>query len=819
MPFQKINRVVNVFFILGLFALSPQSTMLGQKENPNNDDEKIQTKSSENEITIAKIIITGNKHIKKEAIESRLPYKPGSVFDELKSSIAIHNVYGLGYFRQVKLEGEMIDEKQMNLHVVVEEKKLLENLSFEGNKTLSTKLIKEKLNLEKLSTIDEETIRKIEHGLIKIYKEENKHNVSIKTEMIPSKKNRDKASVIFSVKEGPTSSIMRVFFTGNKNIPDRKLRNILFTRENWLFSFLDSAGSYQEEMLEMDKHRIEYFYRDHGYLMVKVPRAEVEYSKDKREISVTFHIQEGDQFILRSIKAPGDEMFGEEELLPLISLKEGEPYSQSKLVESMNRLRDVWGEKGYIYADVYPQVKPDENSNEVDVTFQTDRGKMLYVNRIVITGNSVTRDKVVRRQLDIVEGDLITSTKLSQSKASVEYLSFFEREGVNWKIHRISDELADLELNVQEAKTGNFNFMLSHGSDRYTAKPSLRGSIMLSKSNLFGQGYDINTMVQANKHRIQRIEASFINPHIFDSDIYGSFSFYRRWNEFEGWNSVSKSPIEKLLGGELEFGFPLTAIDNRLRLFLNLGIENIENNNPQLSANFDSIIQKQSLEILMNRTFQKGTMLWFGLSLVKDTRNHQVYPSSGYRTTVSLKASPSEINNEFSFVKAELEASCYTALIGTDSLVLALHGKLGGVSSLEPKKIIPYKELYHIGGQTTVRGFIWGGIGPASERGDPIGAQNALIFNSELIFPLIPDYSMKAHFFYDSGAGWNTPRKGLPDGAIIKRNNFNLRHTVGFGINLMKPMPAKIDWGFKLDRKKKDGESSHEFHLSMNYAW
>jgi outer membrane protein assembly factor BamA len=124
-----------------------------------------------------------------------------------------------------------------------------------------------------------------------------------------------------------------------------------------------------------------------------------------------------------------------------------------------------------------------------------------------------------------------------------------------------------------------------------------------------------------------------------------------------------------------------------------------------------------------------------------------------------------------------------------------------------------------MGGQNTVRGFVWGSIGPAWINNDPLGAKNAIQFNTELIFPLIPDYSMKAHVFYDAGAGWNAPKDGLTGANMIKRDKFNLRHSIGFGLNLLKPMPAKIDWGFKLDRNKAAHESPSEFHLSMNYAW
>ncbi len=283
-------------------------------------------------LMIKKITVEGNKYIKDEAILKRLPFTVDQKFDESRSGMAIRNIYELGSFRQVRLEGEKLDDTSMNLFVVVEEKKLLEKLEFKGNRTLKTKQIKEKLNLDKLKTIDEEVMHRIAQSIKKLYREENKHLVNVTFELIPSQNNTDKASAIFTIHEGPTSRINRVYFVGNKNLPNRKLRNILFTRENWLLGFMDSAGTYQEDMLEMDKHRIEYFYRDHGYLTAKVAKAKVEFSKNNRDISVTFNIKEGALYTIQDISIIGDEVHNEEELLQLVVLEKGHSFSQSKLV-------------------------------------------------------------------------------------------------------------------------------------------------------------------------------------------------------------------------------------------------------------------------------------------------------------------------------------------------------------------------------------------------------------------------------------------------------------------------------------------------------
>ncbi len=819
-----INSLVtsNVYKIALLLLLTPFACSAAGASKSLDNQDKVQALIKNNmqpiddrEYIIRKIIVQGNKHIKEASILNGIPYKEGDLFDASLSSAAINNLYSLGHFGQVEISAEVLEDKGLALYVMVEEKKLLEDLKICGNKSIKTSKIKEKLNLGKLATIDAETLHHISLGIKKLYAEESRHFVTVETAIVPNEENPDKAVAQITVNEGESSSVLYVLFKGNCHIDDRKLRSFLFTRENWLFSFTDGAGTFSEDQLEMDKHRIEYFYRDNGYLMAKVPKAEVIYSNNQKHIKIVFHVQEGDIFHVKSIQAPGDDLFTEKELLSHVALEVDKPFSQSKLVKSINKLKDLWGDKGYIYADVYPQIKPNEETKEVDVTFHSERGNKLHANRISITGNLVTRDKVIRRQLTIFEGDLITTTKLQESKIGVEYLSFFDREGIAWKLHRVSDNLSDLEMHVVETKTGSANLQFTYGSDRYSPRPSLKGQISIEKTNLCGKGWEIGGSAQASRHRLQRIEAHFFDPHLFDSNVSFGIYGYSRWLEYEQWKSLSKSPVQVTTGGNVKFGFSLPAIDKRLHLILDVGLEDIRNKDidlgdPRLDVDFAPVVR---------RIFQEGTMFWIGLDLVKDTRNHQVYPNQGYKITLSSKTAIPGLNNQFGFLATEVQGSCYNALIGVDSLVLATHVKLSHLERLGKHHIIPYKELYHMGGQTTVRGHVWGGIGPAWKNGDPLGAQNAILFNAELIFPLIPDYSMKAHFFYDAGAGWDTPKNDIRNVCNIRRDHFDLRHTAGFGLNLLKPMPAKVDWGFKLDRRKTEGESAHEFHISMNYAW
>jgi len=452
--------------------------------------------------------------------------------------------------------------------------------------------------------------------------------------------------------------------------------------------------------------------------------------------------------------------------------------------------------------------------------FFSEKGDKVFVRRIEITGNDVTNDRVIRHQLDIEEGDLLTTKKLMQSSDDVERLSFFDKGGVNWRMHRINDELVDLEMNVKETKTGHAGLNASLGSDADSNKRALKLGAVLEKRNFMGEGYDVGTQVQMQLSRrgSQSFEGHFINPHVYDSDVALRVEGYHKKQEFDEWAHLRNVPYVQESGGILGLGFDLTKLAKNLNADFEFGCENLATRK-DLDIRGSSVREIKALKMITDNTFKASVLQWFGVNFIKDTRNHIVYPNKGYRVVWMNKVAFPGLNKNYSFFKSELEASWYTALIGEDSLVFMLHGKMGTVLPLGQQKAIPYKELFNMGGQSTVRGFVFGSIGPAWQNQDPLGAKNAVLFNTELIFPLIPDMSIKGHVFYDAGAGWSTPKYGTTMPGLITRNTFNFRQSIGFGLNITSPQPMKIDWGYKLDRNKAAGESPSEFHLSANFAF
>lgn len=788
-------------------------------------------------LVIKSVSVKGNKYISTDLIKSKIPFQIGAILDPGKSSHAINNLYSLGAFKQIEI---LAREEGTGVHLtfLIEEKKLVAGCEFVGTREIAEKKISETLNLEKISYADDESAHSLAAVVKQYYVSEGYHRAQVSAALRPHQDSDDKVIIVFTVDEGQKASILRVEFVGNKKIPARKLRKVIQTQERWLFGFTDNAGTYDEQLVEYDKMILEAFYFEHGFFNTKVYKTDLDFSEDLENITVTFYVDEGDQYTVKSVSPPFDEIVSYDEAEDALSIKQDRPFRRRDILESMERLGNLWKSKGYIYAEVHESLRPNDETKEVDISFVVNPGKQLYANRISITGNTTSRDSLLRRRLDIVEGDLITKEKLEISKRAVEFLSFYEPNGVNWVIHRLSDDLADLELNVKEKKTGNFNAQLSYGpSGQNEQKEELQGSLLLEKGNLLGHGIDAGLAIKAgfdkNNPGFRRFELRTLDPHIFDKDISCGFYLYRRWEEYDRWKALAITPSVSIMGSNLRFGFGLPDLDKRLALVVDFGVETIHNNNPRVPLGLTPHEQQFNAlyQVVVDRTFQQGSMLWAGLNLIKDARNHQMYPSKGYKVSLGTKIAPDLINQTFSFFRVEASGSMYNSILNDDDLVLGNHLKLCTVQELASGKDIPYEELFHMGGPTTIRGHVWSGIGPAWKRtNEPLGGRNAIQSNNEITFPIARQVGMRGHFFYDAGAAWDTPHKSfeaynalLPatqqvafDDVII-RNKFNLRHTVGVGINLSSPVPAKIDWGFKLDRQP--GESAHEFHLTMQYAW
>lgn len=797
--------------------------------------------------TINRIIIEGNKQVPVEAIRDRLPFKEGEYIALHKTRALIHNLYhDLNRFNTIEIEAENIDDDKIDLYIIVQEKLPLMNVSFKGNTQITEKDILEKIPFNDIPAINEHELDKYAKTIQRLYIDKG----YLLTEITPTLIEVDgKADVTFTFKEHGRSTVTRIDFCGNNAISSKILRNNMFTREDWLLSFMDKSGTYNPDWLERDKHILEQYYQNNGFINAKVYATDVAMQKEGKNIHIAVYIDEGEMYHFGAIEVSGADMISPEFLLANMPVKSGNIYSREAIVDTIKFLEYIFSDLGFLYTQVDPSVQPNDITKKVDILFKIDPGRRVYLNTLTIRGNQKTRDKVIRRNIPLEEGNLITTKLMEIGKTKVESLGYFDtRDGVNWKTTRLSEDEANLDLLVKEVKTGNAHFKIGFGGPEMLRDDKTRNWVnqimtgvsaegSVSDNNVAGTGIRFNVTGKISTQE-QDLLVNLTQPWLFDKPIYGAFDAMHRRASYDqltyafAMNEQRTSASGTLGFVTWRFTMPLL---NDIYIRYNIGADRLAyDKNPQaVAANVrepERTIAQLEYQSVLNKLFYPGKCAvhygWMNIQMGQDKKNHPMHPSRGHTWTMrGIFAFPS-FDSNIGYAKWDLDANWFTPLIGEYDLVFRLHGYAGFIKPFGDR-IIPYRELFHIGGPASVRGFLFGQIGPqfivptenmdTNRRSDSIGAEKTMFINAELIFPIMPDMSFKGLVFYDGGAGWNNPYAQCLSPQFLRNNRFEYRHAVGIGLRLLNPMPMKIDWGFKLDPKK--GESAFEVHFAMGYDW
>ncbi len=821
--------------------MEAEESAQAQEQQKNDASDLIQARRR-----IRAIHIIGNNYVSTDALLNYIPYHIGDYVTLQqngqieRSAQLVRNLYtGLKRFRNISVFGDLIAPDELDIYIVVQEKTPLKDITFSGNKNMPEKEIRKKIALD-IPAVDPEELKAFAEQMKKLYYEKGFQNVAIDTALTID--DDGKAIAAFTFTEGDKSRIRRVHFRGNNAFSDKDLKKILmFSKEEWVLSFLDKSGTYYPDRIEGDKHFIEQFYQNNGYLHAKVVDIVVEKEPGTNILSITFVIEEGSQYTIKTVEAPGNDLVSEDFLLANIPVQSGRLYSREAIGNTIKQMEALWGNMGYIFASIEPSVTVDEDEKTVNVSFISDIGKKITLNRITIKGNKKTRDKVIRRRIPLAEGSILTQGAMDSSRNGISSLGYFEQQdGVNWKVRRIDDEHADLDLMIKEAKTGHASIQLQFGgADKKIESPlsAINLKASLSDTNLFGTGTAVNFEGSWAKDE-QTVNFHLAQPWLFDKPISGAMDIYHRRPSYDQLHHVS-AINSRITGGAFTLGFitdPRWHFFNSSQVLFTLGLDSIKYNNPpqvlaisqsEVPKGLTRTIVRDEYDTILKKEFTPGGFVWLANNLEQDKRNHPVHPSRGHKWKISSKiATPSldfensgvqgdDSNRKLGFAKLFIDYTWFTPLIGERDLVFKLH-LFFGISSPYRNRVIPFSELFHIGGDTTVRGFSYGEIGPKF-LGDTIGAKKAFYMNAELIFPITPDMTMKGVIFYDGGAGWDNPYVAGITPGLVTDNSFDYRHSVGFGIRMLQPMPVRVDWGFKLDPRT--GEKESQVHFGMTYDW
>ncbi len=820
----------------------PQVDDISTKEFPKDIDYSKRLSLHEEKRKINNIHVIGNKVITKDSIISKLPLKVGDIFSVNYTAGMIKNLYKLGYFHQVKIYAESIGDDQIDLYVVVEEKPRFKEATFTGNKAVTSKELNEELKISTVATLVKEELTALISKIKKLYQKKNYHNTQVTGTIVPLEKGQ--VSATFDIKEGKKSYLTRISFKGNQNVSSKRLKRIIFSKEDWVLGMIDRSGTYNPEMIEGDKAMIEDGYKSNGFINAKVTDVDVEKDRDGN-FHITFTVHEGERYMIKSVEAPGNDILSEDQLKMVIPVFPGQWYSVEKIRTALENLKLIWGEHGYIFADIEPIIDTDDEKKVVTIKFQSDLKNQVYLNRLTIKGNQKSKDKIIRRIILLDEGELISNQKMDVSKSRVSLLNYFDqKDGVSWKTTRIDDTHADLDLILREVKTGHFQFNLGYGgspTNKQTPQTGLNFNCSTGDRNLFGSGVAGSLLAEISK-KYRAFNATIMNPWLFDKPIRGNLNGYIKKFEDENFKIAKNSPLQQSVGGVLGLGYMIPRL-NGILLEGQLHYERITFDRKIEAAGTLTAPNQSIAQSIINKNFQEGSQVTFGLNINQDKRNGAMFATNGHqwnwllRLTVpgsretcdseeeSSCETPNNLqkNSRFQYFKSEFDVSWYTPLIGEHDLVLGIHANAGFIYRFKDKDV-PWRDLYHIGGPTSVRGYTFGQVGP-SWHDTSLGSKKGFNVNVEFTTPLSSNLNTRGVIFYDGGAGWDTPyfdelcAQNKNFGRELKNNNFFYRHSVGIGIRIKSPSPMQVDFGIKLNPAKMFKKELTQLHLSVEHQF
>ncbi|HEX7371443.1 MAG TPA: outer membrane protein assembly factor BamA, partial [Thermodesulfobacteriota bacterium] len=616
---------------------------------------------------IAKVLIEGNKAIEESAIRAQIKTREGEVYSPAVIRGDLKVLHQMGYFQNIRVEKRDWGRGKAVVFVV-EEKPVIREIKFSGNKNIKTSDLLEVVDLKPRTVLSLNAVKENVNKIIKKYREEAYFLAEVQYELETPRKGD--VVVHFKIKENEKVRIKKIAFSGNAHYSDAVLKKLLpETKEADFFSWLTKSGAYKEETVEKDTDAIMAFYMLKGFLQVKVAKPKVEVDKDG--ITITIPVEEGRQFKVGRLDLKGDLIAPKMELFKLVPIYPGEIFNRQKVSQSISNLTDRYADQGYAFVDVSPQVIPHDDQPLVDLIFDIRQGSKVYFERINIMGNTKTRDKVIRRELRTVEGELYSLTALKKSRDHLNYLGFFKEVDVSTKKGSADDKMV-LNVRVEEAPTGSISTGIG-----YSSIDKLMAILSISQNNLFGRGQRLVLSGQLGSVS-SYYNLSFTEPRLFDTEILAGGDIYNTFRDYDEY-SIRRT------GGLARFGFPLFE---DIRVYTQYLYEVVDTYN----------IKDIASEIIKSQQGVSTTSSIY-LGLRRDTRDHRFEPTKGSDSGISVTYAGRFLGGSNDFTKYQGSSTWF--LTPFWDLTFSARGRIGYIEG-DP---IPLYERFRLGGIYTIRGF------------------------------------------------------------------------------------------------------------------
>ncbi|MFZ4714526.1 MAG: outer membrane protein assembly factor BamA [Bacteriovoracaceae bacterium] len=722
------------------------------------------------------IKVLGTRKVEPEAILEKIAAKKEMKLDNYLLKKDIVRIYEMKYFDTVEAHHEVENGKNI-LVFKVKEKPIISKIILEGNDDVKNDDLKEQIKTKEFSILDVNTVKADVVALQKFYEEKGFYLANVDYEI--RAKGEESVELVFKISEFEKVRVKSIRFLGNEKISDIEIKANMETREESLFSGLSGSGNFKEFNFNNDVERIKYYYKSKGYLQVNVGTPAITVSEDKHWVFITIKVTEGPQFSINEIFFEGDMLFTEEEFNAQIKLKKEEIYSEDNLRLDIQQLTEMYQDKGYAFANVLRTLDIVPGENKVDIHFSFEKGKIAYFGNITVKGNTKTRDKVVRRELKIREGQMYSGSGLRLSKESVNRLGFFEPNSVifNTVSPKGKDDILDVEISVKERNTGQITLGAGYST---ASRGFLQGSI--SQNNFRGLGQTLTASMSLSAVQ-KSYNLGFTEPYLMDSKWTAGGDVYRTQSQF------SSSLYYDKIGTDARVGHPIAEY-TRAYITYKLENTNISNvRNPTIDPHNEN-----------------GVASSIQTSVVRDQRNNIFEPTGGSYQNIS--AQYTGLGGFHRSAKFEGEARWYKPIYG--DLIFRTRGTASKLVKTTSYRQVPRTEKFVMGGARNMRGYNFEDIGPLVQLPDSTGRTStfnqgglfSLLGTAEIEHPLIKEAGLKWALFYDTGNVYKYN--------IGENGNWRLRSDYGFGFRWFSPIGV-LRFEFAYPVKKLPRESGSQF--------
>ena len=783
----SVNKKILFFtFLVFLFSTNNVNSQNNSPASPsssyNNEYYSKDEKLIENKpIVIPKntqIVVRGNNRLDSSVIIR------DSLIDQNKTSpkdlsIAIKNLYKTGYYENVNIY------KNNNIVFInVTENPLIDQISVEGNTEISDEIILAELESKSRNVFSTDLIKNDVKKIQTIYKRSGYFSTFVEPKYIKLGQNR--VNLVFEVYEGKEATIKKINFLNNNVFSDSTLRDVVSSSEYRWYEFWGSNDRFDRDRVNYDKDLLKEYYFKNGYIDFKVISANSSLVKNKKDFIVNFNLSEGNRYKINKVKVESSiRKLSNEKLSSLLEIDSGDWYNTDKIDKTIQNINEKTSELGYAFVEVIPRISKLKNTSKVNVIFSIDQGSRIYVDRINIKGNVKTEDRVIRREMELVEGDPFNSLKLRQSEKNVRSTGLFEN--VEFKVDEFSGtNKSAVDVEVTERSTGEF----SVGAG-FSSLDGALGNLGIKESNVFGQAKEIALQLGLSTRR-SSIDLSFTDPYFLDSDVAAGIDVFnvRRNNKtYSGYK-------HNIIGFKLRAGYEL--IDD----FRHISSYTLKR---------DKIHDIDNATSLFIREQQgKRTNSIIGQAFQYDKLNDRLNPTDGYRIRLDLDFYGLVGDSEH--FSSELKVANFYRISDGGGLYLGTFLEGGFIASIKDVKI---NDRFFLNGDR-LRGFKNLGIGPRdTSTGDALGGEIYYLVRNELNFPLgLPDdLGLNGLAFIDVGSIYNTNSSS----SLIKDEN-SLRASAGIGLTWISPFgPVKFFLSKAILKENYDKKEIFRFSFGTTY--